>query len=223
MESALVSRSQCLRAPAQSRGASACHRASGGVVAPIRPLGLACRATQDRNRVMYADSNVDTPRDFETVGDVMTKGVLTVFEGTPVIEALQTVVDKRITGMPVVDEDGRVVGVVSDFDLLALDLVSLQNDNVFPPPGQSWQTFKEVRRLIEKVEGQNVEDVMTPDPLVVRCETSLDAAAKILLESKIRRLPVVDQDGILVGLLTRRDVVIAALKARQGKAAKDAS
>ncbi|GMH35653.1 hypothetical protein BSKO_03521 [Bryopsis sp. KO-2023] len=223
MESALMSSSQVVGGIARRSNPTTCHRSSG-VAASVRRSVRPCRASQDRNpHVMYTDSNVEPPREFETVGDVMTEGVLTVFEGTPVIEALQIVVDKRITGMPVVDEDGKVVGVVSDFDLLALDLVSLQNDNVFPPPGQSWQTFNEVRRLIEKVEGQNVEDVMTADPVVVRSETSLNSAAKILLESKIRRLPVVDKNGVLVGLLTRRDVVVAALKTRQQKSMNNSS
>lgn len=60
-----------------------------------------------------------------------------------------------------------------------------------------------------------VEDVMTPDPLVVRPETNIEAAARILLNKKVRRLPVVDGNGSLIGMFTRGDVIRAALRARK--------
>lgn len=61
--------------------------------------------------------------------------------------------------------------------------------------------------------------MMTPDPLVVRPETNIEAAARILLQKKVRRLPVVDDSGRLIGMFTRGDVIRAALRAR--KAALD--
>lgn len=60
-----------------------------------------------------------------------------------------------------------------------------------------------------------VSDVMTPDPLVVRPETNIEAAARILLQKKVRRLPVVDDSGRLIGMFTRGDVIKAALRARK--------
>ena len=65
-----------------------------------------------------------------------------------------------------------------------------------------------------------VSDVMTPEPLVVRPNTNVEAAARILLERKVRRLPVVNEKGHLMGMFTRGDVIRAALhsrKAAQGK------
>ena len=59
-----------------------------------------------------------------------------------------------------------------------------------------------------------VADVMTSNPLVVRPETNIEAAARILLEKKVRRLPVVDETGALIGMFTRGDVIKAALRAR---------
>jgi CBS domain-containing protein len=56
---------------------------------------------------------------------------------------------------------------------------------------------------------------MTPDPLVVRPETNIEAAARILLQKKVRRLPVVDDSGRLIGMFTRGDVIKAALRARK--------
>lgn len=168
---------------------------------------------------MYTDSALEAAQgqEHKCVGDVMTRGVHTVTSATTVLEALQLVVDKKVTGLPVIDEDNKVVGVVSDFDLLALDRKALVQDIMFPPTDQSWQAFNDLKRSLEKIEGKNVEDVMTMDPVVVRSETSIDAAAKLLLESKIRRLPVVDKTGALVGVLTRRDIVVAALEDRLRK------
>lgn len=146
----------------------------------------------------------------------MTKGrLLTVRAETSVLDALDLLVTGRVTGMPVVDDNGRVIGVVSDFDLLALDLHSPNSSEIFPTLDQSWETFKLLQNLLLKSEGKLVEDVMTPDVIVVRSETSIEAASRLLLESKTRRLPVVNENGILVGILTRRDIVVAALAARK--------
>lgn len=61
----------------------------------------------------------------------------------------------------------------------------------------------------------SVGDVMTPDPLVVRPETNIEAAARILLQRKVRRLPVVNDSGKLVGMFSRSDVIKAAMETRQ--------
>ncbi|KAM7251092.1 hypothetical protein ACFE04_022975 [Oxalis oulophora] len=71
--------------------------------------------------------------------------------------------------------------------------------------------FNEIQKLLNKTNGKLVGDLMTPAPLVVRETTNLEDAARLLLETKYRRLPVVDSEGKLVGILTRGDVVRAAL------------
>jgi len=145
----------------------------------------------------------------------MTSGkIYTVTPDTTVIEALELIVEKKITGLPVV-EDGKVVGVVSDFDLLAIDYKDDADTWIFPSLDQSWEVFHDLQSLVAKSEGKTVEDVMTDDPIVVRAETSIHAASRLLLESKTRRLPVVDSDGSLIGVLTRRDIVTAALASRR--------
>lgn len=152
-----------------------------------------------------------------TVGDFMTKreDLHVVKPTTTVDEALEALVEKRITGFPVIDDDWILVGVVSDYDLLALDSISggsQSNASVFPDVDSTWKTFNEIQNLLSKNNGKVVGDLMTPAPLVVRESTNLEDAARLLLETKYRRLPVVDGDGKLVGLLTRGNVVRAALK-----------
>ncbi|XP_048336898.2 CBS domain-containing protein CBSX1, chloroplastic [Ziziphus jujuba] len=155
-----------------------------------------------------------------TVGDFMTKkdNLHVVKPSTTVDEALQALVEKRITGFPVIDDDWKLVGVVSDYDLLALDSISggSQNDtNLFPNVDSSWKTFNEIQKLLSKTNGKVVGDLMTTAPLVVRETTNLEDAARLLLETKYRRLPVVDGDGKLVGIITRGNVVRAALQIKR--------
>ncbi|CAI7795365.1 unnamed protein product [Closterium sp. NIES-53] len=130
--------------------------------------------------------------------------------------ALELLVEHRITGMPVVDAEGRLVGVVSDYDLLALDSISGvgssgPSSSLFPEAGSTWKAFKEIQKLLIKTRGRVVADVMTPHPHTVHPSTNLDQAARMLLENQHRRLPVVDGNGKLVGLITRGNVVKAAL------------
>lgn len=137
---------------------------------------------------------------------------------TTVDEALEILVENRITGLPVVDDTGKLIGVVSDYDLLALDSISgkrTSDTSLFPEPGSTWKAFKEIQKLLNKTQGRIVGEVMTPSPLVVRKMTNLEDAARLLLETKFRRLPVVDDAGKLIGLLTRGNVVRAALQVKR--------
>lgn len=141
--------------------------------------------------------------------------LLVVETTTTVDKALEILVEKRITGFPVVDADWNLVGVVSDYDLLALDSISGGNHSetsLFPDVDSSWKTFNEIQKLLGKTDGKVVGDLMTPTPLVVHDTTNLEEAVRLLLETKYRRLPVVDDNGKLVGLITRGDVVRAALQ-----------
>ncbi|KFK30043.1 hypothetical protein AALP_AA7G209700 [Arabis alpina] len=155
-----------------------------------------------------------------TVGDFMTRRqhLHVVKPSTSVDDALELLVEKKVTGLPVIDDDWNLVGVVSDYDLLALDSISgrSQNDtNLFPNVDSTWKTFNELQKLISKTYGKVVGDLMTPSPLVVRDSTNLEDAARLLLETKFRRLPVVDSDGKLIGILTRGNVVRAALQIKK--------
>lgn len=135
---------------------------------------------------------------------------------TSVDEALEALVKNRISGLPVIDDEWNLVGVVSDYDLLAIDTISGSSDaSLFPDVDSTWKTFNEIQKLLSKTNGKVVGDLMTPSPLVVHESTSLEDAARLLLETKYRRLPVVDKDGKLVGLITRGNIVKAALLSKR--------
>ncbi|KAK7263166.1 hypothetical protein RJT34_30751 [Clitoria ternatea] len=155
-----------------------------------------------------------------TVGEFMTRkeDLHVVKPTTTVDEALETLVEQRITGFPVIDDDWSLVGVVSDYDLLALDSISgpTTNDNsMFPEVDRTWKTFNEVQKLLSKTNGKLIGELMTTEPLVVQETSNLEEAARLLLETKFRRLPVVDAEGKLVGIITRGNVVRAALQIKR--------
>lgn len=158
------------------------------------------------------------PYEPETVADVMTKtNLYKVTTETSLDDALEMLVCHNVTGLPVVDEEDRVVGVVSDYDMLALEGVADAQETgtgMFPEVELSWATFNNVHRIIEKTAGKTVGDVMTEDPVVVRAGTHMAAAAKILLEQRMRRLPVVDAQGRLLGIFTRSDILRSVHKSR---------
>eukprot|EP01018_Ginkgo_biloba_P022888 Gb_10406 [translate_table: standard] len=163
---------------------------------------------------------VPPKQEFFTVGDFMTRrdNLFVVKPTTTVDEALEALVENRITGLPVIDDNWKLVGVVSDYDLLALDSISgagRTETGFFPEVDSTWKTFNEIRKLLNKTNGKTVAEVMTPSPLVVREGTNLEDAARLLLETKYRRLPVVDNNGKLVGILTRGNVVRAALQMKR--------
>lgn len=161
----------------------------------------------------------------QVVRDIMTSTLLiTTSPDSSVDDALELLVEHKVSGLPVVDGSNKVVGIVSDFDLLALETFGkTQKGSLFPEPDQTWSAFKQVRQVLAKGTGKKVSDVMTANPLVVRPETSIDEATTILLTKKIRRLPVVDSEGKLLGAISRRDIVTAALKFRKLTATIDAT
>lgn len=156
-----------------------------------------------------------------TVGDFMTKkeDSYVVKATTTVEEAWEALAEKRLTGFPVVDGNWELVGVISDYDLLALDSISggQADISLFPDVNSSWNTFNEIQKLLGKAHGKVVGDLMTHTPLVVHESTNLGEAAWLLLETKHRQLPVVDGDKKLVGIVTRGNVIRAALQIKQEK------
>jgi CBS-domain-containing membrane protein len=112
--------------------------------------------------------------------------------------------------LPVVDEGNRVVGILSEGDLLIrespmkqpLYMTLLGSIIYFESPTQFHQHIK-------KSLGMLVQDVMTAKPITISPEASLSEAAQVMLEKRVNRLPVVDAEQTLVGILTRHDLVSA--------------
>jgi len=147
------------------------------------------------------------------VENFMTTRVVTVHPDSPVKDAARLMLEGNISGLPVTDASGHVVGIVTEHDLLR----RRTNGPGSQPP--HW-----LQLMIERAEIANesarfheakVEEVMTRDPLTVTEDTPIAEACRLIEERGIKRLPVV-RDGRLVGIVARADLVRAlAIAARR--------
>ncbi|MDA8079065.1 MAG: CBS domain-containing protein [Nitrospiraceae bacterium] len=136
------------------------------------------------------------------VRDVMTVSVITASPEAGVREAAQLLSENRISGLPVTDKDRRVLGVVTEADILAL--TGMKREHTF---------LDIIRHLLgEPVPhktGSTVGDVMTSPAITIGPDAGMGEAARIMDERRIKRLPVVGDDGKLIGLISRADIVRA--------------
>lgn len=148
------------------------------------------------------------------VRTVMTTDVLTFRPQDRVEEATRQLIERDVDGAPVVDDDGRVIGMLSADDLLVQE-TQLHYPTVFSLFGaylelpSSHRRFEEdLRRAIAAV----VQDVMSTDPVTCGADDTLERVATLMHERNVSRLPVVT-DGKLVGIVARGDL-LRALAAR---------
>ena len=144
----------------------------------------------------------------KTVADIMTPNPISVTPKTPLKEAITILAEKKISGLLVVDEQGKLRGMLSESDLM------WQETGIEPPPYIMLldsviylQNPSRYEKEIHKALGQTVEDVMSDRPITVQSHQSVREAAKLMHDKKIRRLPVVDQEGKIVGIITQGDIV----------------
>jgi CBS-domain-containing membrane protein len=137
-----------------------------------------------------------------TVRDVMTTRVIWVKKGASFREIAAAFREYRISAFPVIDEDRRVIGVVSEADLLAKQALDGGEDGM---PGMITGLLR--RREQEKARGVTAGDVMSSPAVTVRPEDTVEHAARLMYTRRVKRLPVVDADGHLVGIIGRADVL----------------
>lgn len=141
-----------------------------------------------------------------SVNDVMTKDVISVEKFESVMTVADILSGRNISGIPVVDKEKKVIGIVTQADILSM--VGVRKE----------QTFKDLvkhmigERPIERRTGDIVADIMTAPALTTRSDANIAEIAQIMDEKKIRRLPVVDDQKKLIGIISRADILKAILK-----------
>jgi CBS domain-containing protein len=146
------------------------------------------------------------------VGDVMTTDIVTFSPTDNVRDAMQVLVDRGIDAAPVVDDHGRVVGLLSTGDLIVQE-TQLHFPTVISLLGATITLPSETRHFeedLEKALGASVGEVMTEDPVTCRDDDTIEAAATKMHEHDVSRLPVVRGD-LLVGVVSRTDILRAIL------------
>ena len=134
------------------------------------------------------------------VKDVMTSEVETVSRETTVDRLVELLMDAPFTCLPVIDRDRRVVGVITQGDLiyradmpLRLGLLAQANP-------------EDYRVVLDKLSGQTAGAIMTSDPVTIGSDKALTQAVDLMLEKQVKRLPVLDENGRLAGVLSRLDI-----------------
>lgn len=140
--------------------------------------------------------------------DIMTREVITVEPGTPVRDVIQTLLDNRISGVPVVVE-GRVVGIVSEGDLILRERAQRPRTSMAYLAQQLFEDHTKLAEEYRRAHGMLAEQVMTREVITCTPGTPVAEIAHTMAQRHIRRLPVV-QDDLLVGIVTRADVLRAA-------------
>lgn len=135
-----------------------------------------------------------------TVGEVMTRAVVSAYPDAPFKEIARVMIERGITALPVIDEDHYVIGVVSESDLLAREALVSR-------PKSLWPGRRRKGRARARLAGDTAGELMTTPPVTVRPEATIVHAARLLDQHRIKRLPVIDAEGRLLGIVSRRDLL----------------
>lgn len=140
----------------------------------------------------------------DLVGDVMTRGTVAAHEEAVFKEIVDALSRNRISAVPVVDSDRKVIGVVSESDLLT----RVVGETGTPPRGHRRSRADTKRKL----QASTAAELMTSPAVTVTPRTTVAEAARIAARAKVRRLPVVDDNGVLEGIVTRSDLLRVFLR-----------
>ncbi|HHM12443.1 MAG TPA: CBS domain-containing protein [Planctomycetaceae bacterium] len=149
-----------------------------------------------------------------TVGDVMSTDLVTIDAADTVHDALQVMTENGVAALPVLDAEGRCIGMLSTTDFVemtrdlesGLEALEQEDQLLF---GQI------VAQLAEGSGHQRVVDVMSDSVITARASDSLVSAASTMLDEGVHRLPVLDEEGRLVGILSTTDILEAFVRGGQ--------
>ena len=139
--------------------------------------------------------------------DIMAREIIVISPEAKTLDAARILLEKRINGLPVVDANGRLVGIICQSDLVAqqkrLSLPSFFNllDGLIPlASAKNWE------QEIQRISANTVAQAMTADPVTVSPNTSLDEIASLMVDRKLHTLPVVENEK-LVGVVGKEDIL----------------
>ncbi|MFI1417451.1 CBS domain-containing protein [Streptomyces sp. NPDC020731] len=144
-----------------------------------------------------------------TVSDVMTRAVVAVGRDTPFKDVVRLIEEWQVSALPVLEGEGRVVGVVSEADLL------LKEEFRDSDPDR----FTQLRRLsdLARAGALTAGELMSTPAVTVHADATLAQAARVMAQLRLKRLPVVDAEGLLKGVVSRVDLLKVFLP-RSGRA-----
>ncbi|GAQ60411.1 CBS domain-containing protein [Streptomyces scabiei] len=148
----------------------------------------------------------------DKVGSVMTTDVVRAEYDTPFKEVARLLAGHRISGLPVIDDDEKVIGVISETDLMARQA---ETPDPYGPPRHRFPfavLTRAARRQAVKAEARTAGRLMTEPPITVHADDTIVEAARTMARHRVERLPVVDEEDRLVGIVTRRELLQVFLR-----------
>ncbi|MDH3658952.1 MAG: CBS domain-containing protein [Alphaproteobacteria bacterium] len=136
----------------------------------------------------------------KTAGDVMTRDVLSVTPDSSIADAVEIILENRITALPVVDEKGRLQGIIGEHDLLRATEAKRESHDAW------WPALLAASTELLGQGKEKVEDVMSRDILLASEEDSLQKLVAMLSNRQTKSLPIV-RNGKLVGIVSRIDIL----------------
>ena len=149
--------------------------------------------------------------------DIMTRDVTTVSPDTSVRDVVALMMEKHVSGVPVLTDNGKIIGMISQSDLLHRAEVGTERRHKWW--FRTFADFDALAREYAKAHGLKAHDIMSRYVVSVHDDAELRDVADILDSHRIKRVPVV-QEGCLVGIITRGDLVRALSQVQISKAAK---
>ena len=138
--------------------------------------------------------------------DIMTRNVISIRTDTTVDEIARLLSEHRIGGLPVVDDEKRVIGMVSESDLFLKEKGMPFSAVKVPTLFQRWVDPERLAEIYESARHHTAADVMTKDAVCVDVDDTVGHAALLMAQRNIKRVPVL-QNGSLVGIITRADII----------------
>ena len=147
-----------------------------------------------------------------TAKDIMSTNLITFSPDTEVTKAAEILLENRINGAPVVDDNNQILGILCQSDLIAqqkkLPIPTLFTflEGIF-----QLSSSKQIEKQVRKIAALTVSEAMTPNPVTLQPDTGLEAIAALMIDSNFHTLPVVES-GKLVGIVGKEDVLRTLVK-----------
>jgi CBS domain-containing protein len=139
--------------------------------------------------------------------DIMTRAVITVSPDMEIVHAAKILLENRINGAPVMDETGKLVGILCQSDLIAQQKkLPIPSFFTFLDGLIALTSMKQIEKEVQKIAAVTVAQAMTPNPVTVRLDTGIEAVAALMVDQNFHTIPVVDA-GVLLGIVGKEDIL----------------
>ena len=142
------------------------------------------------------------------IEEVMNKYPVTIDKQAPISDVAELLVKYNLTAVSVVDESNKLIGIITEGDLL-YKKVRPHVPNYVNVLGASiyYNGIGEYNSQFKKLLASSVEDLMTKEVITAKPETEVEEVVAVMLDKHLKSMPVVDEEGVLIGSLGRRDII----------------